>query len=687
MVDLLLENTKRRGEKPAKGKRAAYPLYSSGCAMAMMSVLVIADILTDIVFLSLILFLSLIYSLLRLYGKRDGLFAPILILAFFLGGFASFVEQSRNVRPLITQIIDINITAKIEAAEQQTNQRWRLWLTDIKTEDTLTTALHKIRIVVDHDKQTKIAKGDSISASIRLFPLSGPLFLGWPDYSRKAWSEGIDATGYAKQALIISAQDYKPSTLDRIRNRLLSKIDKDLSLQSAVIAKALLLGIRDRQDVQLWSDFTKAGLSHLLAISGLHMGLFCFGVYLLIRVILVIDLRSAAHFPHHKLAAIFALLSGLFYLLLAHHPISAIRAYMMAFVILVAIITDRRTVTMRNLNIVFILFLMVAPSSLYQPSFQLSFAATYGIIMLYDSPIRKQFIKMPLMIRVIGFLILTSSAAIISTFPISAYHFGSFSIWGLLANIIAIPLTGFVIMPLAVGYLLLSLFHAQFLIADMFNVALAILIMLAHNVASLPYSDISVKMPTPAILMALIFIVISASLVRPYVRLVLLMLLIPIIYLWSIRDVPMAMAELRGDRIAFAVIEKTEDDHKTLKHSFRLSRFWHDSLHKLFVSFNKTQSINCYYGCEVINSDKQFVIHNGRIKTPLSCDADTIHLIRFTPDLSHCERPPHYFIIEDDRDKYLLFEKGEGLVLVPQKRAPLQKAWRPQIDRDELTER
>ena len=677
MADLLLENSKIQGEKHVKGKRMARPIYSSGCAIAMMSGLVLADSLNDVMFLFIILSLSLLFGLTRLTMKNESLFGALLILAFFIGGFASFIEQLRYDRPLITKIIDITINAKIDQAEQQSTQRWRLWLTDIETTDNFTIPLNKIRVVIDHKEAMKITKGDRIKASVRLFPLSGPLFLGWPDYSRKAWAEGIDATGYARKAVIIKSDSYHPLFLDRLRDKLVTKIDKDLSPQPAVIAKALLLGQRDRRDVELWSDFRKAGLSHLLAISGLHMGLFCFGVYLLIRIILVIDLKSAAYVSHHKWAAILALLTGLFYLLLAHHPISAIRAYMMAFVILVAIITDRRTITMRNLNIVFMLFLMVAPSSLYQPSFQLSFAATYGIIMLYNSPIRMKFMTMPLFLRMVGLLLLTSSAAIISTFPISAYHFGSFSIWGLIANIAAIPLTAMVIMPLAVGYLLLSFLHLQFFIADLFNLALTFLIMLAHEVASLPYSDVSVKMPTPFLLISLMVITACAYLVKNRLRFALIISLLPIFYLWSARDIPIAMAELRGDRIDFAVLDKADDDQLTLKHSFRLSGFWHDSLHKLFVSFDKTQSIKCYYGCDFEAEGYRLIIHNGRVKTPLSCDEKAVHLIRYKPDSSHCDGALRYFIIDDDKDKYLIYRKGERLILSPQKRAPLQKAWRP----------
>lgn len=677
MAELLLENTKRLEEMPSRTKRLAYPLYSSVCAIAMMSGLVFADIIANELFLVVVLCLSIILRLSRYLLRQYSHFGFILILAFYAGGFASFIEQYRYDRPLITEVNDLEITGKIDKLEQQTEERWRLWLVDIDAPDNFEPRLHKIRLVIDFKEDTTPRKGDLINASVRLFPLSGPLFLGWPDYSRKAWSEGIDATGYARYATLIKSTDYEAGFLETIRQNLLSKIDEDLSKQPAVIAKALLLGIRDRRDVELWSDFRKAGLSHLLAISGLHMGLFCFGVYLIIRVILATDLKTAAYFPHHKLAAIIALFSGLFYLMLAHHPISAIRAYMMAVVILMAILSDRRTVTLRNLNIIFMLFLLSAPSSLYQPSFQLSFAATYGIIMLYDSPVRPALMKMAIMPRMIGFLCLTSFAAITATFPISAYHFGSFSIWGLLANIMAIPLTAMVIMPLAVCFLILSIFQAQFLIAPLFDFVLSLLITVAHEVATLPFSDISIKMPTAPLLFALIIVFTSAYLVKHPIRLAILALIVPIIFAWSEKDIPIAMAELRGDKIAFAMINAPSESKKTLYHSFRLSSFWENSLHKLFVSFDSKQAVNCYFGCEIGWSNTQFVIHNYRYTQQISCKSRAVHLLTAKPNLDHCKDTPIYFVVDNSAHKYLLFRRGDEFFFQPQKRAPLHKAWRP----------
>ena len=677
MVDLPLENTKKRGETLSRNRQKAPPVHSLICALSMMIGLIIADVISDRTFLLLVLTLSIMMRFMLFHLKRDVIIGFLIIFTFFLGGFASYLEQTRHDRPLLSEITDLEITATIDALEKQSKTRWRLWLVNINYAKTTDILPRKIRIVSDFNQEIEIAKGDKIKAKIRLFPLSGPLFLGWPDYSRKAWIEDIDATGYARQATIIKSQNYKLSLFDRIRGSLIQQIDNDLSPKPAVITKALLLGKRDRQDAQLWSDFMKSGLSHLLAISGLHMGLFCFGVYLVIRMIMVIDLKSAGHLPHHKLAAMFALASGLFYLLLAHHPISAIRAYMMAVIILIAIMSDRRTVTLRNLNIVFMLFLISTPSSLYQPSFQLSFAATYDIIMLYDSPLRAMLMKSPFMVRMIGFLALTSIAAIIATFPISAYHFGFFSIWGLFANLIAIPLTAMVIMPLIIGYLLLSLISGGFLIAPILDFVLHLLIGFAHQVASWPLSDIHIKMPTPFMVVAIIIITGSVYLLHHKMRFVILSLLLPIIFLWIDRDVPIAMAELRNDRIAFAFVADEEANNKRLIHSFNLTSFWENSLRKLFVTFEETERIKCYYGCDFIVKDTLFFIHNGKAGKRFRCHDKAIHLTINQPNISHCPLPQSIFVIDENDHKYLMYREGDSFTLCPQQRAPLQKAWRP----------
>lgn len=124
MAELLLENTKRLEEMPSRTKRLAYPLYSSVCAIAMMSGLVFADIIANELFLVVVLCLSIILRLSRYLLRQYSHFGFILILAFYAGGFASFIEQYRYDRPLITEVNDLEITGKIDKLEQQTEERW-----------------------------------------------------------------------------------------------------------------------------------------------------------------------------------------------------------------------------------------------------------------------------------------------------------------------------------------------------------------------------------------------------------------------------------------------------------------------------------------------------------------------------------------------------------------------------------
>ena len=183
-----------------------------------------------------------------------------------------------------------------------------------------------------------------------------------------------------------------------------------------------------------------------------------------------------------------------------------------------------------------------------------------------------------------------------------------------------------VIMPLIIGYLILSLASGGFLIAPLLDFVLHLLIGFAHQVASWPLSDIHIKMPTPFMLVAIIIITGSAYLIRHKLRLGILSLLLPIIYLWIDRDVPIAMAELRNDRIAFAYVADDNADNRRLIHSFNLTSFWENSLRKLFVTFNETEPIKCYYGCEFILKDTLVIIHNGKADKRFRCHETAIHL-------------------------------------------------------------
>ena len=180
---------------------------------------------------------------------------------------------------------------------------------------------------------------------------------------------------------------------------------------------------------------------------------------------------------------------------LAGHPISAIRAYLMASLILIAASIDRHTVTLRNLNLVALIFVICIPSAIYQPAFQLSFAATYGIVMFHDAISSRQIFTSHKWARAIAYIIITSLIAVLSTFLFSAYHFGITTLWGVAANIIAIPFTAMIVMPAGVVYLLSLIIGLNAILAPIFDFVLSALISFAGIISNLPYAGIIIKMP------------------------------------------------------------------------------------------------------------------------------------------------------------------------------------------------
>ena len=151
------------------------------------------------------------------------------------------------------------------------------------------------------------------------------------------------------------------------------------------IAAALLIGDRRYVSRHTYDLFRQSGLAHLLAISGLHMGLLCFGVVAALRRFMALFPHIASRLPVHKVAASGGLfVAGLLYVLLSGASISAVRAFLMATLVILSWIIDRPGVTLRNVGIAAILIVLINQLALLSAGFQLSFAATTGLVLWYD---------------------------------------------------------------------------------------------------------------------------------------------------------------------------------------------------------------------------------------------------------------------------------------------------------------
>ncbi len=236
---------------------------------------------------------------------------------------------------------------------------------------------------------------------------------------------------------------------------------KDGVSAGGAIVAAFVTGKRDAISKEADKALTDSGLAHLLAISGLHIGLATGLIFFAVRGVLALWEPVALKYPIKKWAAACALGAGFFYLLLSGGGWSARRAFIMAAVIFIAIIADRRALSPRNVAIAACLILLVTPEALLHPGFQMSFAAVTALIAAYEwaagraDPDRSFSWPAKLKRYAIGIGVIDTIAAV-ATAPFALFHFNRVAIYSLPANMAAMPFMAFWIMPAAVLALFLT---------------------------------------------------------------------------------------------------------------------------------------------------------------------------------------------------------------------------------------
>ncbi|MEM8770949.1 MAG: ComEC/Rec2 family competence protein [Pseudomonadota bacterium] len=311
------------------------------------------------------------------------------------------------------------------------------------------------------------APGDFVSLRAGLSPPPEPASPGGFDFARQLYFQKIGAVGFAvSPPQPMDAPRGKQSlnaSIERLRTDLLARITEAAPGQGGAILGALVTGKRDAISEASRSALRDAGLAHLLAISGLHMGLATGIIFFSVRAALAMIEPLALRLPIKKWAALAALAGGFVYLLLSGGAWSPRRAFIMAAIIFSAILFDRRALSLRNVAIAALVILLTTPEALVHPGFQMSFAAAMALIAVYEwlrsrpTPPR-DFSFGARLSRYAMALVITDVIASLATAPFALYHFNRVAVYSLPANILATPIMGFWIMPAAVAGLILTPF-------------------------------------------------------------------------------------------------------------------------------------------------------------------------------------------------------------------------------------
>lgn len=305
----------------------------------------------------------------------------------------------------------------------------------------------------------RIGPGDTLILTGHLAPPAGPAEPGGFDFQRHAWFQGIGAVGYTRTPALRLTVPERPDYTMRVFGW---RMDLSRALQEAMpgaaggVAAAIMTGDRSGISQETYDALRASNLAHLLAISGLHMGLLTGFVFALLRYGLALVPVIALRLPVKKIAAFCALLAGAFYLALSGGNVATERAFVMVAVILCAVILDRRALTLRAVAIAAVIVLVWQPEALTGPGFQMSFAATTALVAAFGALRRFDFAGWPRWAKGALSLVLSSFVAGIATAPFAAAHFNQIPHYGLLANVVSVPLMGFLIMPAGVLALCLA---------------------------------------------------------------------------------------------------------------------------------------------------------------------------------------------------------------------------------------
>ncbi len=253
----------------------------------------------------------------------------------------------------------------------------------------LDEALERVRVSVR--KGTAPAVGSFVEFKARLSPPLSPLRPGGYDFARDLYFQGIGASGFVLGRIRLAEADKAPTfylryaaAIDGMREAIDKRIRAVVPGDAGAIASALITGKRDALSAPVFDAMYASGIGHILSISGYHMALVAGIIFFVLRASFALLRAFTGRHPIKKWAAFAALCAAAFYLVLSGAEVATQRSFIMIAIVLVGVMVDRQTLTVRTLMVAALGVLLLAPEAIVHPSFQMSFAATLALVAGYQ---------------------------------------------------------------------------------------------------------------------------------------------------------------------------------------------------------------------------------------------------------------------------------------------------------------
>lgn len=473
---------------------------------------------------------GLMYDLLRIL--------VVVIPAICLG----FIYTTIFMRSLETQFISRPfygaISGTVRYIDQSGTGHPRFHLTQVQDHrrDRIISSTVRISAQENHLKFYQPKVGDRITTTAYLMPPSGPSEPDGFDFRLYAYAKQVAAIGTIRGPIMNVGRD-PPWVFQRISDAIADRFERNLPAAEAAFAKAIFAGQRQDLPQDVLRAMRETNLAHLLAISGLHVGLIAGFVFFAARM----GSNCIPYMRHRmngkKFGAAVVMVALIVYLLVTGASISTQRAVCMALVALVAIMLDLRVLSLRTIAVAFLMVITLDPHAVTSVGFQMSFSATAALIVVYQ---QGKLVQTGLRGYLMA-LCVTTLVAGLATAPFVAYHFNMMSKLGFIANLFAVPLMGMLIVPLGLLSLIEDFVIGSGLVYVPLRYAIHALFYIGKTAAELQGAPIGISTPPVWVFSGMIAAMIGAVSLTQTPQRVSLICVIVFLAIWARSERPVAL--------------------------------------------------------------------------------------------------------------------------------------------------
>jgi len=327
-----------------------------------------------------------------LVRDRRALMAALVALsAFFAGEILASWRIAHVDAPVLPRLFIGMVTGFVEEVDyRQTGARFVLRVSEMEK-----LGAPPFRLRLTTRGPPPFAAGDFIAAKARALPPARAALPGGYDFARDAYFARIGGVG----GVLGAAEKIDPpqpaslslrlfAAVDRARNTLALRVNRAIGGDNGAIAAAMVTGKRDFLSDEAREVIRRAGIFHIITISGVQMTLVACIFFVGFRAALALVPALALNYPIKKWAAALAMAGACGYALFTGSRVGSERALYMTLILLGAVLADRPALTMRNLALAALAVIVTEPEALLGASFQLSFAAVAALVAVYEGRMR-----------------------------------------------------------------------------------------------------------------------------------------------------------------------------------------------------------------------------------------------------------------------------------------------------------